>query len=134
MYRVPFLKSLVWLNLGLNPVSWAIDEHPTHLVNGPVKFKLSYNAEKVTKNICYVKCEATIDPSKVTRWLKNFAQVIRNFMIRKGQIDLKPWIQRPCFLSKRQIWLEEHREYEMSLASHSPVWFITFITIELCLI
>ena len=36
------------------------------------EFELCYNTMEVTKNVCYVKIEGTIDHCTVTKWLKNF--------------------------------------------------------------
>ena len=38
----------------------------------PYEFELSYNASKVTKNICCAKDERAVDPTTVTRGLKKF--------------------------------------------------------------
>ena len=60
--------------------------------------------------------------------------------IRKGQVGLKLWIPKPCSKLLRQIrWVK--LEYQASLGSHSPVWFVTLMTLakasiaaELCLL
>ena len=42
------------------------------------EFQLGYNTMDVTKNICCVKGAGTVDPSTVTRWLKQFCLSCKN--------------------------------------------------------
>ena len=43
------------------------------------KFDLVDNTAEVTKNICSMKDEGTVDQSKVTRWFKKFHEGCKNF-------------------------------------------------------
>ena len=60
----------------------------------------------------------------------NFSQVARTLTIRQGQVDLKTWILRPGSKLYLQIQQLALREYQVSLASHSPDWFVTFTTLR----
>ena len=56
----------------------------------------------------------------------NFARVARTSTIKVG---LKPLIPRRCFNLLMQIRREALGEYQVSSASHSPVWPVTFMTL-----
>ena len=50
-------------------------------------------------------------------------------MIMQRQISLQSWIPKLCSKPFWQIQWVARGEYQVSLASHSPVWFITFMTL-----
>ena len=104
------------------------------------KFKLGHNAVKATKNICFAKGEGSVDQSTVNWEFKEFHSGCKN-LDEQGQVGLKTWILKSHSKLWRQIWWVGLREYQVSEASHSPVWFVTFTTlakpcgaIDLCLI
>ena len=82
-------------------------------------FELGYNVAETTKKHLLCKSKGAIDDSTVSGGLKKqFARVTRTLMIRQGQIDIKPWIPRPCSGN----W----HSNSAALLSHSQVWFVTF--------
>ena len=92
------------------------------------KFVLSHNAAETTKNICCMKGEGAVDHSTIIRWFMKFCLVARTRMNKQAQVSLRLWILRLCTKLYRQIWQVELREYQVSSASHSPVYFIIFLT------
>ena len=58
------------------------------------EFHQGHNAEESTKIICYaMKCEGTVSPNTVNRWLKKFRSCSNNFEIQtlSGKLkDLDP--------------------------------------------
>ena len=46
----------------------------------------------------------------------------------QSQVDLKPWIPRLCSKPERKIQYVALKKYQMNLISHSPVWFVTFMS------
>ena len=93
------------------------------------RFKLSQNTTEATENIYCAKYEVAVDQSTVTKWLRNFTQVARTLTIRQDLVVLKLWILRPCCEPQRQIWQIVLGECQVRLASHSLVWFVTFMTL-----
>ena len=72
---------------------------------------------------------------------RNFTQVARTSTIRQDQVGLKAWILRTWSKPEWQICQVTPGDYQASLASHSPMGFITFTdlaksfgTAKLCLI
>ena len=86
-------------------------------------FKVGLNTAELTKNICFVKYEGKIDLSSVIRWLKKFCSVCKNpnDQGRSGRPKAGFWGHAQCYRGKLG-------EYQVSLASHDPVLFVTFIT------
>ena len=89
---------------------------------------------KAGKQLKYLMCKR-----RRRSWSQNSNQMVQEILfglqeplslIRQGQVDLKPWIPRPCH---SQIWWVTLREYQASLTSHSLVWFVTIMTLtKLC--
>ena len=75
-------------------------------------FELGHNATEATKNICCTKSEGTVDHNTVTRWLKKNCLFYENLdnQAKSDRLDSETMF----------------KEYQTSLASHSPVWFVTF--------
>ena len=101
------------------------------------KFKLGHNAKEMTKNVCCAKGECSVMYEMIQ---EIFAQITITSTIRQGHKDPKPWIPRLCSKLYRQIWQEALGEYQVNMASDSPVWFVTIMilvkaprTAELCL-
>ena len=95
---------------------------------------------KTTKNIFWVKDEDAINHNTVTRWFKKFHSGYKDLddQTRLGKLkvmNFKAIVQ--AVETNPGVALEE---YQVSSASHSPVWFINFMTsvkasktTELCL-
>ena len=85
---------------------------------------MDHNAVEATKNICCAKGEDAVDHRTITeQWFKKFHSGCKNLknqarLGRPKTVDFKAVLQA----------IETNREYQASLASHSPVWLITFTT------
>ena len=90
------------------------------------KFEVGQKVTEATKNICFMKVEGVVDQSSATRGLKKFFLGCKNLNDEVMSENLKPWILRSCSKPMRQIWQVLLEGYQASLASHSPVWFVTF--------
>ena len=76
------------------------------------------SGEKIKKNICCVKSEGAVDTVN-----KKFCLDSKKLNDQEGLIGLKQWILRSYSKPIQRVAL---REYQESLASYRPVWFITF--------
>ena len=102
-------------------------------------FILGYDTPEETKTFVVPKVKVQLLPLEQSDGWRNFFCVARTFIIRQVQISLKPWLPRLCSKILRQIWQVVLWEYQVSLASHSPQWFINFMAlaeafraVELC--
>ena len=88
-------------------------------------FKLDHNCNQ--KHLLSKKWRFSWSQERNQMGTRNSAQVVRTSRIRQGQVGLKPWILRPCSKTEKQIQRVAFRA-QVSLASHSPGWFVTFTT------
>ena len=90
------------------------------------EFELDHNPSDPTKNICCVKGEGTVGHTIVTRLLKKFCLVCKElaYQTRTGRPKIRD--SEALFHAIDVIWWVTLGEYQVSLASSSPVYFITF--------
>ena len=82
------------------------------------ELRLGHNTMEATKNICYVKDEGPIDHNTVTRSVEKFCLGCKNFN-DQTRLDQAKTVNSETVLGQSS-------ELHSSLASHSPVWFVTF--------
>ena len=90
----------------------------------------AWSDKEVTKknNICCAKGESIADHLYNNQKVKKILlKVARTSTIRQHPVGLKPWFIKSCSKLESQIWRVALEEYQVSLLSHSPVWFITFM-------
>ena len=129
-------------NNSFNCDSWCIDTlcmaslhvwfeiHTVNVLRGLIhesmlyKLELSHNTTEATKNICYVKGKTQL--MTITKKFKKFHWGCKN-------LDDLARLGRPKIMGLKAIHyasgvnLVSLIVYKVSLASHSPVWFITFM-------
>ena len=76
---------------------------------------------KPPKIIYHAKGEVAVDHSTVTRWLNKFQLGCKNL---DGQVVSPKTMNSEAILQAIVTLIM----YQVSLASHSPVWFVTFTT------
>ena len=85
---------------------------------------------EVTKNICYGKGKGPIDHNRVTGWFRNFAWVAIMLIIRQSQVGLKTMDPENMVQAREaNLASRTQRVSQVSLASHSLVWSIIFMTL-----
>ena len=93
------------------------------------KFQVGYNAVEATKIICCTNCEVPVDHNTVTRWFKKFCSDCKNLENQTMLGQPKTIDLRLCSKRWREIQQVTLGEYQVSLASYSTVWFVTFQTL-----
>ena len=115
-------------------VHWHAVHNFTYLMNAQYswiqefmlcEFDQGHNAMEATKNICCTKSEGAVNHSTVSRWFKKFCKGCKN-------LDDKARSGRP-YECGFQGCAPSHRgkssKYQVSLAAHSLVWLVTFMTL-----
>ena len=86
------------------------------------EFELDHNPAEATKNICYAKGEGIIDHSTAIR--KKFCLGCKN--LNEARSGRNKSIDFEAMLQAIEANLVTLKEYQVSLASNSPVWFVIF--------